>query len=51
LDRQLNEFDRAAEEDVGGNGVWGVGGGGGEGEGDDENEDGDEDEFVDKLEE
>ena len=47
LDRQLDEFERAAEEDVGGS--WG--GGIGEGEGDDEDEEGDEEEVVDELDE
>ena len=49
MDRQLDEFERAAEEDVGGNGVWGTGGDVGEGEGDDENEEGEEEEVVDEL--
>ena len=51
LDRQLDEFERAAEEDVGGDGVWGTGGDVGEGEGDDENEEGEEEEVVDELDE
>ena len=50
LDRQLDEFERAAEADVGGDGVWGVGGGVGEGE-DDEDEEGDEEEVVNELDE
>ena len=45
LDRQLNEFERAAEEDVGGS--WG----GGIGKGEDEDEEGDEEEVVDELDE
>ena len=40
LDRQLNEFERAAEEDIGGD----------EGE-DDEDKEGDEEEVVDELDE
>ena len=51
LDRQLDEFDKAAEEDTGSVGEWGVGGGVGEGEGDDENEEGEEEEVVDELDE
>ena len=51
LDHQLDEFDKAAEEDTGGVGDWGVGGGVGEGEGDDENEEGEEEEVVDELDE
>ena len=51
LDHQLDEFDKAAEEDAGGVGDWGVGGGVGEGEGDDENEEGEEEEVVDELDE
>ena len=51
LDCQLDEFERAAEEDVGGDGVWGVGGGVGEGGGNDENEEGEEEEVVDELDE
>ena len=51
MDRQLDEFERAAEQDVGGDGHWGVGGGIGEGEGDDEDEEGDEEEVVDELDE
>ena len=51
LDRQLDEFERAAEQDVGGDGHWGAGGGIGEGEGDDEDEEGDEEEVVDELDE
>ena len=51
LDRQLDEFERVAEEDVGSDGVWGASGGVGKGEDDDENNDGDEDEVVDELEE
>ena len=47
---QLDEFERAAEEDVGGDGVWGVGGVASEGE-DDEDEEGDEEEVVDELDE
>ena len=50
MDRQLDEFEKAAEEDVGGDGVWGAGGGVGEGE-DDEDEEGDEEEVVDELDE
>ena len=50
LDRQLDKFERAAEEDVGGDEVWGAGGGVGEGE-DDEDEEGDEEEVVDELDE
>ena len=49
MDRQLDEFERAAEEDVGGDGVWGTGGD--VGEGDDENEEGEEEEVVDELNE
>ena len=49
LDRQLDEFERAAE-DVGGDGVWSAGGGVGEGE-DDEDEEGDKEEVVDELNE
>ena len=49
MDRQLDEFERAAEEDIGGS--WGAGGGIGEGEGDDEDEEGDEEEVVDELDE
>ena len=49
LDRQLNEFERAAKEDVGGDGAWGAGGGVGEGEDDeDEDEEGDKEEVVDE---
>ena len=53
LDRQLDEFNKAAEEDAGGVEDWGVGGGvgEGEGEGDDENEEGEEEEVVDELDE
>ena len=50
LDCQLDEFEKVAEEDIGGDGVWGVGGGVGEGE-DDEDEEGDEEEVVDELNE
>ena len=50
LDRQLDEFEKAAEEDVGGDGVRGMGGGVGEGE-DNEDEEGDEEEVVDELNE
>ena len=50
LDRQLDEFERAAKEDIGGDGAWGAGGGVGEGE-DDEDEEGDEEEVVDELNE
>ena len=50
LDCQLDEFEKVAEEDIGGDGVWGVGGGVGEGE-DDEDEEGDEKEVVDELDE
>jgi hypothetical protein len=42
LDRQLDEFERAAEEDAGGVRDWGAGGGVGEGEGEDENKEGEE---------
>ena len=51
LDRQLDEFDKAAKEDAGGVRDWGVGGGVGEGEGDNENEEGEEEEVVDELDE
>ena len=51
LDRQLDEFAKAAEEDTGGVGDWGMGGGVGEGEGDNENEEGEEEEVVDELDE
>ena len=51
LDRQLDEFERAAEQDIGGDRHWGAGGGIGEGEGDDEDEEGDEEEVVDELDE
>ena len=51
LDRQLDEFDKAAEEDTGSVGDWGVGGGVGKGEGDDENKEGEEEEVVDELDE
>ena len=49
LDRQLDEFDRAAEEDAGGDGDWSVGGAVGKGEGDDENEEVEEEEVIVEL--
>ena len=51
LDRQLDEFDRAAQEDAGGDRDWSVGGAVGQGEGDDENEEVEEEEVVDELDE
>ena len=45
LDRQLDEFDKAAKEDADSVGDWGVG------VGDDENEEDEEEEVVDKLDE
>ena len=51
LDRQLDEFERVAKQDVGGDGGWGVGGGIGEGDDDDEDKEGDEEEVVDELDE
>ena len=51
LDRQLDEFDRAAEEDAGGDGDWGVGRAVGTSEGNHENEEVEEEEVVNELDE
>lgn len=51
MQRALAKFGRAAEEDTGSAGDWGVGGGVGEGEGDDEDEEGDKEEVVVELNE
>ena len=48
MDRQLDKFESAAEENVGGDGVWGASGDVGEGA-DDEDEEVDKEEVVNEL--